>query len=56
MFYNTPEAVSGFERLYHNIDGFQDKFFMFWEKVLDTLKGNPYVLGYDVLNEPALSN
>jgi endoglycosylceramidase len=56
MFYNTPEVVSAFERLYHNLDGYQDKFFTFWEKVIDVLKNNNYVLGYDVLNEPALSN
>lgn len=31
LFYNTPEVVSGFEQLYHNIDGFQDKFISFWE-------------------------
>jgi len=31
MFYNTPEVVSGFEQLYHNIGGFQDIFIKFWE-------------------------
>lgn len=35
LFYNTPEVVNGFERLYFNIDGYQDKFMAFWSKVID---------------------
>ena len=30
----------------------QDRFVSFWEKVTDTLTSNPYVIGYDPLNEP----
>ena len=56
MFYNTPEVVNGFERLYHNIDGYQDKFFQFWAQVVQRFKGVKTVVGYDVLNEPALAN
>ncbi len=30
----------------------QDKFAAFWDKVAQTFANNPYVIGYDPINEP----
>jgi endoglycosylceramidase len=56
MYYPTAESISGFERLYDNIDGFQDKFIAYWAKVALRFANNPFVVGYDPLNEPFPSN
>ena len=55
-YYSTPEAMSAFNRLYENIDGLQDKFMFYWDKVSTAFANNPYVVGYDPLNEPPPSN
>lgn len=52
----TAESISGFERLYHNIDGLQDKFIAYWNRVSERYANNPYVIGYDPINEPFPSN
>lgn len=56
VYYNTPEAASAFERLYYNESGIQDHFIAHWEAVAKTLGPNPYVIGYDLLNEPLPAN
>lgn len=33
----------------------QDKFISYWTKVAQTFSSNPYVIGYDPINEPAPS-
>ena len=50
--------MSLFERLYYNTssNSLTDKFVNFWKAVSQKLAGNPYVLGYDPLNEPFPSN
>lgn len=50
--YLSPETNSLFEQLYHNVDGLQDKFVAYWEQVHNVFATNPYILGYDLLNEP----
>ena len=30
-YYNTPEAITAFEALYHNTGGLQEKFIKFWD-------------------------
>lgn len=44
--------MSAFSRLYKNIDGIQDKFLAFWDVVSKRFAKNPYVIGYDPINEP----
>ncbi len=56
LYYPTAESISGFERLYHNIDGLQDKFIAYWSVVSKHFANNPYVIGYDPLNEPFPAN
>ena len=34
----------------------QDAFLKFWEVVADRFKSNPYVLGYELINEPWAGN
>lgn len=50
--YLSPETNSLFAQLYNNVDGLQDKFVAYWEQVHNVFASNPYILGYDLLNEP----
>lgn len=51
-YYTSPESVSAFNRLYENTDGLQDKFLGYWDRLASHFSGNPYVIGYDPINEP----
>lgn len=51
-YYVTMESMSLFRALYFNKHGMRDKFEASWEVVGEALAGNPYVLGFDPLNEP----
>lgn len=52
LYYITPESADAFGRLYRNYEGLQDKFMAFWDKVAETFADNPYIVGYDPINEP----
>jgi len=54
QFYLTPESMSLFESLYYG--ELQSKFIDYWKAVASRFANNPYVLGYDPLNEPFPSN
>lgn len=51
-YYTSPEVCSSFEGLYQNKYGIQDRFAEYWGVVSKALSPNPYVIGYDPLNEP----
>lgn len=55
-YYNTPEAITAFEALYQNTDGIQDKFINFWDLTSAKFANNPYVVGFDPINEPYPGN
>jgi hypothetical protein len=55
-YYQTAEALSGFEMLYKNTQGMQDAFVAFWDHVSSFFGSNEYVVGYDPINEPYPSN
>jgi endoglycosylceramidase len=55
-YYSSAESLSAFGMLYQNIDGLQDKFVAYWDKVSSYFANNPYVIGYDPINEPYPSN
>eukprot|EP00347_Sterkiella_histriomuscorum_P017920 403347472 len=55
-YYASPESASAFERLFYNSDGLQDKFIAYWDKVSKQFGQNKYVIGFDPLNEPQVSN
>jgi endoglycosylceramidase len=51
-YYATTESFSLFRGIYQNYNGLQDKFLAYWEVVAAQFANNPYVIGYDPLNEP----
>jgi len=51
-YYPSPESIELFDRLYTNKTGLTDKFVNYWKVVAQRFSGNPYVVGYDPLNEP----
>lgn len=51
-YYYTVEAMALFEGFYANKDGIQDSFGAFWETVSKRFANNPYVIGFDIINEP----
>lgn len=55
-YYPSPESIALFERLYYNETGLTDKFVNYWKRVSARYAKNPYVVGYDPLNEPFPSN
>lgn len=55
-YYNTPEALTAFSALYYNENGLQDKFIDFWNVTSKRFANNPFVVGFDPINEPYPSN
>lgn len=51
FFYITPDVSSAFQSLYTN-DYSIEKIMGYWNVTASVFKDNPYVLGYDLLNEP----
>ena len=47
------EFSSAYKKFYENVNNIQDKFVEFWKVVSTKFKGNKYVLGYDLWNEPS---
>jgi endoglycosylceramidase len=48
--------MKAFDALYENKNGLQDKFVEFWDATSKFFTGNPYVIGYDPINEPYPGN
>jgi endoglycosylceramidase len=55
-FYDTKQGVNGFGALFENQNGLRDKFVNFWDHTSARFAKNPYVVGYDPLNEPYPGN
>ena len=55
-YYATPQAADGFQRIYENIDGYQDRFAKFWNVTSKFFSNNSYIVGYDMINEPLAAN
>lgn len=56
LYYSSPQSMTAFKALYENKNGLQDKFVDFWNVTSKALGSNPYVVGYDPLNEPFPGN
>ena len=56
LYYISQEAQTILRALYFNINGMRDKYVAAWKQVSDRLAGNPYVIGYDPLNEPMFAD
>lgn len=51
--YNVAEAPGvAFQSLYNNTNGLRDSFAQFWATVAENFADSPYVIGYDIINEP----
>ena len=55
QYYFTGAVSNAFQHLYDNKRGLQDQFVNYWKQVASTFKENPFVLGYELLNEPVRS-
>lgn len=51
--YHTTQAVGvAYQNLYNNTNGLRDSFAQFWATVAANFVDSPYVIGYDIINEP----
>jgi endoglycosylceramidase len=55
-YYASFSVAQAFQALYDNTNGLQDRFARFWSLVAKTFVGDPYVLGYELINEPFLGD
>lgn len=51
-YYMTANSIVAFEALYRNKQNIQDKFIAYWNKTSARFADNPFVVGFDPLNEP----
>lgn len=51
-YYSTKESLTIFRELWTNKNGLQDKYIAFWDTLASNLATNPYVIGFDPINEP----
>ena len=51
-YYFTLAVNKGFGNLWNNKNGLLEKFANYWKKVASTFKDNPYVIGFELVNEP----
>mmetsp|Transcript_37008 Transcript_37008/g.56746 ORF Transcript_37008/g.56746 Transcript_37008/m.56746 type:complete len:203 (+) Transcript_37008:212-820(+) len=52
VYYTSAESLAIFDALYENKNGLADKFVDFWGELTKKFFNNPYVIGYDPINEP----
>lgn len=55
-YYFTYDVGRGFGKLYDKGHELNKRFMKYWEKVAQTFKGNPYVIAYELINEPWIGN
>ena len=55
-YYLTKQSMAAFGALFTNRNGLSDKFVSYWDHVSRRFAKNPYVVGYDPLNEPFPAN
>jgi len=56
MYYTSKQSMAAFRALYKNEHGIQDAFVNYWDVTTEHLFSNPYVVGFDPLNEPFMGN
>lgn len=54
-YYFTAAVANAFQNMYDDKDGLQALFVGYWQQLAVAFKGNPYVLGYELFNEPVRS-
>ena len=55
-YYSTADSYEAFDALYNNKNGLRDAFIAYWDRTSARFSANPYVVGFDPLNEPAIGN
>jgi endoglycosylceramidase len=55
-YYFSYDTGHAFNELYRKDSPLNKKFTAFWKKIAQRFKGNPYVLGYELINEPFVGN
>jgi endoglycosylceramidase len=51
--YAAPAVGRSFTNFYENRDGIRDQYRRAWEAVARAVRGKPYALGFDLMNEPS---
>jgi endoglycosylceramidase len=51
-FHQVIELSSIYKSFFENLNNIQDKFIDYWKILAKKFKGNKYILGYDIWNEP----
>lgn len=52
----TKQGIDGYSAVYTNKYNLNEKYVAFWDFVANHLASNPYVVGFDPLNEPYTAN
>ncbi len=55
-YYFSYDVGQGFNDLYNQNHKLNHKFVSYWQKVAKTFKNNPYVIAYELINEPFIGN
>ena len=55
-YYFSYDVGQGFNDLYNPRHKLNQKFIAYWERVASTFKDNPYVIAYELINEPFIGN
>jgi endoglycosylceramidase len=55
-YYFSYDVGQGFNDLYNPNHKLNHKFVSYWQKVAKTFKNNPYVIAYELINEPFIGN
>ncbi len=50
--YYQPAVIRAFDNFWKNTNGVQDHFVQVWVAVAERFKDEPYIAGYDIINEP----
>ena len=55
--YQFAQAANvAYQNLYINENGIRDSCASFWARVAESFADNPYIIGYDIINEPWAGN
>ena len=55
-YYFSYDVGNVFNELYNTRSYLHKKFVQFWRKIAETFRGNPYVIAYELINEPFVGN
>lgn len=56
FFYLTYATATAIGNMYDNVNALRDSFVGYWKTVASAFVGNPFVIGYELMNEPFAGN